>query len=64
MQTEQELTTREAAQKLRIGLDSVYALLWAGKLAARRVEGRWRIPASAITERLKRKEQRHGTASR
>ena len=60
MPKEKELTPRETAQKLGTRLDSVYALIWAGKLAARKEEGRWLIPAEAVTERLKQREVRDG----
>ena len=59
-----ELSPRETAQKLGIGLDSVYALVWSGKLPARKLDGRWLISASEVQARLKSKEARVGTASR
>jgi len=59
-----EITPREAAQRLGIGLDSVYSLLWSGKLAARRLEGRWRILAASVEARLQAREARRGTAGR
>lgn len=58
------VTPRAAAQRLAIGIDSVYALLWSGKLAGKRVDGRWLIPAEAVAARLRAKEARRGTASR
>ena len=59
-----EMTPRQAALKLGVGLDSVYALLWSGKLPGRRVEGRWLIAAEAIEHRLNAKEARRGTSGR
>jgi len=59
-----EMTPRQAALQLGVGLDSVYALLWSGKLPGRRVEGRWLIAAADIDSRLKAKEARRGTFSR
>ena len=53
-----ERTPREAAQRLRVRLDVVYALLWAGKLPARKQDGRWLIPASAVEARLKAKGEK------
>lgn len=64
MKQKLELTPREAAQRLEIGLDCIYAALWAGKLEGRRIEGRWLIPAQAVERRLQAKEARRGTPSR
>ncbi len=50
----------EAARRLGVGLDYLYALLWTRKLAARKVNGRWEIPVAAIEERLKAREARNG----
>jgi excisionase family DNA binding protein len=50
-----DLSPREAAQLLRIRLDSVYALIWAGKVKAHKLDGRWRIPAESIKHRLDRR---------
>jgi excisionase family DNA binding protein len=47
------ITPREAAHRLGICLDSVYSLVWAGKLPAKRVDGRWQISAQAVDERLR-----------
>ena len=61
----EKLTPREAARRLRIRLDLTYALIWAGKLEARKQEGRWLIPASAVEARLrKRQEVRDGKTGR
>ncbi len=51
-----ELSPREAAQRLGIRLDSLYALIWAGKLMAHKLDGRWRIRADAVEARLKTKK--------
>lgn len=53
-----EITPREAAQRLGQRLDSVYALVWTGRLPARKQDGRWLIPASAVESRLKAKGQK------
>jgi len=60
MKRQLELTPREAAQKLGIGLDSVYSLLWSRKLPAKKVDGRWLVKASEVGARLKSKEARRG----
>ncbi len=49
-----EVTPKEAAQRLGVGLSHAYQLIWAGRLRARRDDGRWLIPISAIEERLAR----------
>ena len=59
-----ELTARQAALRLNVSLAYVYHLLWAGKLPARRLDGRWRIPEDAVEVRLRAKETASGTASR
>ena len=55
-----ELTPRQASQRLGLRLDSLYALIWAGKLAARKRDGRWLVSASAVEARLNRREKRNG----
>ena len=47
-----ELTPKQAAQRLGICLDSVYSLLWAGKLEGQRRDGRWYISTAAVEQRL------------
>ncbi len=60
MPEERYLTPIAAARRLGLGLDYLYKLMWAGKLPARKVNGRWRIPAAAIEQRLKEREARNG----
>ena len=48
------LSPREAAIRLHIGLNAVYALLWAGKLQATRSDNRWQIPYSAVDDRIRK----------
>lgn len=64
MSKRNEMTPREAAQELGLRLDSIYSLVWAGKLPARKQDGRWLIPAAAVEARLKAREANDGTASR
>jgi excisionase family DNA binding protein len=52
------MTPRAAAQLLGVRLDSIYPLIWAGKLAAQKVDGRWRIPSHAVEQRLKQNTYR------
>lgn len=56
MVKEKMLSPRDAAQKLNIGLQRLYVLLYSGKLRAEKQGNRWLIPASAIAERLERVE--------
>lgn len=50
-----ELSPREVAQRLCVRLDSVYSLIWAGKLKAHKLDGRWRIPVEAVEARLRQR---------
>jgi len=59
MKKEEMLKSREAARALGIGLDSIYSAIWAGKLAAKKQDGRWLIPASAIEARLRNRAVRN-----
>lgn len=45
------LGAAEAARKLRIGVDRLYALIWSGKLLGQKVDGHWRISGAAVEER-------------
>jgi len=56
-----ELTAAEACRRLGITLDSLYRLVYAARLPARK-EGRcWRIPESAVAERLRKRGEPNGT---
>jgi excisionase family DNA binding protein len=55
MKQEKELSAVEAARRLGVGLDYLYALLWTGKLQARKVGKRWRVRADAVEARLKQR---------
>jgi excisionase family DNA binding protein len=59
-----EISAREAAVRLGLRLDSLYALIWAGKLQAHKLDGRWRISAAVIEGRMQAKESQRGTAGR
>lgn len=54
------LSTREAAQRLGIGLHRVYELLWAGQLEAERADGKWLIDPNGVERRLKERKRRRG----
>jgi excisionase family DNA binding protein len=49
------LSPREAAQRLGISLNAVYALIWAGKMPAERHANRWLLSVAAIEARLTRR---------
>ena len=51
-----KLYVRDAAQALDMRLDSLYSLIWAGKIPAEKKDGRWRIDAAVIEKR--RRKQR------
>jgi excisionase family DNA binding protein len=48
-----------AARRLGLGLDYLYKQIWAGKIPAQKVNGRWLIPAVAVEQRLKEREARN-----
>jgi excisionase family DNA binding protein len=50
-----EVGVAEAAKRLGITTAYLYTLLWAARLEARKVDGKWRIPTEAIRERMARR---------
>lgn len=62
MATQKEFfSVPQAARRLGCTLGYVYDLLYAGRLKAKKVAGRWRIPVAEVEARLKSMEQRNGT---
>ena len=61
---ETEINASDACRTLGITLDALYRLLYAAKLSARKVDGRWLIPAEAVEARLKAREARQGGSRR
>ena len=57
MKNQKFLTVPEAARRLGCSLKFVYDLVYAGKLGAEKVEGRWRIPLAAIDARRRQRAQ-------
>jgi excisionase family DNA binding protein len=53
MKEDRGLSPAEVARRLGVGLDFVYALLWAGKLAGHKDGRKWRISEQALAKRLK-----------
>jgi excisionase family DNA binding protein len=49
---DEDMTTRQTAMRLRVSLNQVYALIWSGKLAAKREKDGWRIPVAAVNARI------------
>jgi len=52
------MTPRDMALQLGIRLDYAYGLIWAGRIAAKKVNGRWLIPTEAVEAHAKRREMR------
>jgi excisionase family DNA binding protein len=50
---EQEITVAKAARQLNVTLDTIYRLIYAGRLPARKEQRHWLIPVSAIDARRK-----------
>lgn len=48
----------EAARKLGCTLGYVYDLVYAGRLKAEKIAGRWRIPVAEVEVRLRKREVR------
>lgn len=61
MGRKKNLAPKEAARRLKTRLDSVYSLIWAGKLEAHKIDGKWRIPVHAVEQRARRRSVEHGT---
>jgi excisionase family DNA binding protein len=57
MKNKNLLTIPEAARKLGVTLRYVYDLVYAGRLKAEKVAGRWQIPNSEVEARLRKREQ-------
>ena len=48
MKNKNGMTPKEAAQALGFRLDYLYPLIWAGKLEARKEDGRWLVSRAAV----------------
>jgi len=62
-----EMTPVEAARHWRVRLETVYHRIWDGSLPARKVDGRWLIPADAVEEcrlALERRRKKSGAKAR
>lgn len=59
MDKKKQVTPREAAKALGVRLDYVYSLIWAGKLRARRKDGRWLVAADAVRDRAQKRTKGH-----
>ncbi len=57
----EELSVIQASRTLGITLDAIYRLIYAGKLAARKSEGKWLIPVADVESRLKARKERNGS---
>lgn len=56
------ISPREAAQMLGVRLETVYGLVWVGRLEAKKREGRWLISRPAVEARRTSRRQ-NSTAS-
>lgn len=52
-----QLSVSEVARRLGISLDGVYRLLYSGKLAGSKIDGKWRIPVTTVDARLRKRGQ-------
>jgi excisionase family DNA binding protein len=56
---QRELGVSAAAKALNLTLDTVYRLIYAGRIDARKDDaGKWMIPHAAIEERLRQRQMR------
>ena len=60
MEKKTHFMPREAAQILGIRLDSLYSLIWAGKIVAKKTDGRWLIPSVEVKARKEAQTSRAG----
>jgi len=51
----EHLSVSEAARKLGISLDSIYRLLYSGKLVGTKTDGKWQIPTATVEDRLRKR---------
>jgi excisionase family DNA binding protein len=51
------LTVPEAARRLNCTIKYIYDMCYSGRLGAKKVAGRWRIPLAEIEARLKQRGQ-------
>ncbi len=56
-----ELTVVESSRRLGITLDTLYRLIYAGRLTARKVGRRWLIPVASVEARLRARKANDGT---
>jgi excisionase family DNA binding protein len=48
-----DLSVAQFAREIGTRMDTIYALIWVGKIRARKVRGRWRIPRAELDKRRK-----------
>jgi len=54
-----EISVSETARRLDVGIGHIYVLIWSGKLAARKIDGRWMVSEESVHARLEG-EKRNG----
>lgn len=52
MRNSKTMSIREAALALDVSLQQVYKLVWEGRLLSLKVDGKWRVPQTAVQARL------------
>jgi excisionase family DNA binding protein len=62
--TEEHLTTRQAAERLRVSKNRVIGLVRRGKLPGRKIGSKWLIPVAAVRQYCKTASVRHRVTSR
>lgn len=55
IKSEANVSPREAAWILGIRLDSVYSLIWAGRLQAEKKDGRWLVDREAVDAKVRKR---------
>jgi excisionase family DNA binding protein len=58
MKKEVYLSVPETAKQLKCTTKYVYDLLYSGSISATKVEGRWKIPSSALGARLAKRAEK------
>jgi predicted site-specific integrase-resolvase len=52
------MTVSEASRKLGVNVETVYKLLYSGRLKAEKKDGIWNVDSRSVEQRIKHKEAR------
>ena len=55
---DEEISPAETARRMKTTVHNVYELLWANQLRGRRSDGRWLVSATAVAERIAKKQKK------